>query len=210
MRKTNFYTGFLILLIVAIIIIEGCTPTKQKEVASLPNTKTKESMPIQHSEPGASETTKKFLTYSNPSDGIKIKYPVDWVKEDLLGGISYYFHPQNRDDTNSYYAEGLMITLGIFDDSQLTLEEYTKKTIDIYKSDNPDWVIIDSSKATLAGSPAHKFVVTYKDGDFNVKSMFIWTIKNGKPYIIAYTAEQDKYVALLRTAQEMINSLKIT
>ena len=205
----NFVTGFLTLLIVMLIVISSCSTPKPKGIVSSPTTKTKEPIPIQSSEPHLSETTKKFLTYDNPSDGIKIKYPMDWVQEDILGGISYYFYPQNRDDTNSYYAEGLMVTPGVFDDPQLTLDQYTEKTIEIYKNDNPEWVIIDSSKATLSGSQAHKFIVTYKDEEFNVKSMFIWTIRNNKPYIISYTAEQDRYETLLGTAQEMINSFEI-
>lgn len=128
----------------------------------------------------------------------------------MLGGISYFFHPKDRDDTNSYYAEGVMVTPGTFDDQQITLDQYTEHQMEIYKNEFPGWIIIDSSKATLVGSPAHKLIVTYKDGDFNVKSMFFWTIKNNKPYIIAYSAEENKYTDLLGIAQEMINSFEIT
>ena len=65
MKKMNFVTGFLTLLIVMSIVISGCSTTKPKEIVSSPTTKTKEPIPIQSSEPHISETTKKFLTYDN-------------------------------------------------------------------------------------------------------------------------------------------------
>lgn len=150
-------------------------------------------------------TGSNFLIYDNPSERIKIKYPSDWMEEDIMG-IGFFFHPRNNQDL--YSAEGVMITPGVFD-NPITLEEYSKKTMEIYKNDFPDMIVVDSSKTMIAGSPAKKLIVSYKDENHDVETMFIWTIKNDKMYMVAYSAEQKRYSILLETAEEMINSFEI-
>lgn len=179
----------IILVIFLVLILNGCA---KKEVKN-------ESL--------KTATEPNFKYYNNPTEGIKIKYPSDWVQEDLLGGFSFFFHPLGN--LNGYQAEGLTITPGIISED-VTLEMYTNSYIKELKNSDPNVKIIESAKSKLAGNAAYKLVFTTKDGEFNVKTMAIWTIKNNKPYLTTFSAESDRYQSLLATAQQMIESFEIT
>ncbi|MBI2653140.1 hypothetical protein HYX00_06750 [Candidatus Woesearchaeota archaeon] len=202
-KRRKYYSIKLFLVFLFIFILIGCTQKSNQHSKSLIGNQ------IDKTVQKPKESVKSnFLIYENPSDGIKIKYPADWVKDDVLGEISYFFHPKNKINED-YPNEGVIITPGVFE-NPIPLDEYAKRTLELQTEEFPDTTVIESSKTTLAGSPAKNLIIAYKDGNFNVKAMYVWTIKNNKMYMIAYTAEQDRYNTLLETAQEMINSFEIS
>jgi eukaryotic-like serine/threonine-protein kinase len=209
MKKTKLYIGILILLVVAVIVISGCTKeiAKPKETVSPPITETKETTPTQPSEPPASETT-KFQTYDSSAYGIRIKYPSDWTKnEQVMGTVAAFLSSQ--ESASDIFQENLNVIVQDLSTQPMTLEEYTELSVGQVEQFITDANILDSSATTLDGNSAHKVVYTGKQGQYNLKWMQIWTVKDNTAYVLSYTAEVNKYSDFLDTAQEMINSFEI-
>jgi hypothetical protein len=89
-----------------------------------------------------------------------------------------------------------------------TLESITSFHI-AYVQGFGNFTQIESGNATLAGNPAYKivFTATY-EGDFQ-KATQIWTVKDGKAYLLTYKTAPDDYNTYLSAAQQMIDSSKI-
>ena len=209
MKKTKFYIGILILLVVAVIVISGCTKetTKPKETVSPPTPETKETAPTQPSETPATETT-KFLTYDSSAYGIRIEYPSDWTKnEQVMGTVATFLSPQ--ESASDIFKENVNVIVQDLSTQPMTLEEYTELSVGQVEQFITDANILDSSVTTLDGTSAHKVVYTGKQGQYSLKWMQVWTIKDNTAYVLSYTAEANKYNDFLDTAQEMVDSFEI-
>lgn len=209
MKKTKFYNGLLILIMVAVIVISGCTKqtTKPKETISQPNTETKETIPTQPSELPTSETT-KFIVYDSSPYGIRIKYPSDWIKnEQVMGTVAAFLSP--RESASDIFQENINVIVQDLSAQPMTLQEYTELSVGQVEQFITDAKILDSSATTLDGNSAHKVSYTGKQGQYNLKWMQVWTIKDNTAYILSYTAEVNKYNDFLDVAQEMVNSFEI-
>ena len=72
-----------------------------------------------------------------------------------------------------------------------------------------DFTQIEAVNTNLAGNPAYKVVYTANIGGDLLKLTQIWTVKNGKEYIITYKAAPNNYDTYASTAQQMIDSFNI-
>jgi hypothetical protein len=91
-----------------------------------------------------------------------------------------------------------------------SLNEYTNITINkLHESFGNQ--IQSSEDAILAGNPAHKIVyTTYYGEQQNFKVFQIWTVKDGKAYIITYNATPSNHAYYYKSIiQNMINSFDI-
>jgi len=62
----------------------------------------------------------------------------------------------------------------------------------------------------LAGSPAYQIGFDYSYLDNNKKAIEIWTVKDGKVYIIDYVANEQVYDLTAPVVRKMIESFEIT
>jgi eukaryotic-like serine/threonine-protein kinase len=146
------------------------------------------------------QTNSKFVTYDNPTFGVRIQYPSDWGRLDL----SFQQHSADIDfyplaDTS--LAKNLKIQVKNIPFHNMTLEEYTNTQINLL-----DGNLLESSTTTLADIPGYKIVFTNMEG---LKTMQVWTIKDDKAYIITYVAQEEDYEKDLQIAQKMIDSFEI-
>jgi serine/threonine-protein kinase len=147
------------------------------------------------------QTNNKFVTYDNPTFGIRIQYPSDWGRLDLSflqDSADIDFYPLN--DTS--LAKNLKVQVKNLPFHNMTLEEYTNSQINLLEEN-----LLESSSATLAGIPGYKIVFTNIEG---LKTMQVWTIKDDKAYIITYVAQEEDYEKELQVAQKIIDSFEIT
>ena len=146
------------------------------------------------------QTNSKFVTYDNPTFGVRIQYPSDWGRLDL----SFLQHSADIDfyplaDTS--LAKNVKIQVNNLPSRNMTLEEYTNSQI------NPlEERLLESNTTTLAGIPGYEIVFTSLQG---LKTMQVWTIKDDKAYIITYVAQEEDYEKDLQIAQKMIDSFEI-
>jgi len=201
MRPNYLTFALFALAISAVILTTGCgeeetTPTATPAATRPPETAT--------AQPAAG-----LLTYDSPDYGIRIKYPADWAKqEQVMGAVVAFFAP--TEGPSDIFQDNVNIIVQDLSAQPMTLDEYTELSLGQIEQFITDPSILDSSAVTLADIPGHKIVYTGKQGQYDLKWMQVWTVKNDKAYVISYTAEVSRYSALLETVQEMIDSFEIS
>ena len=159
--------------------------------------------------PAHSQTDiEEFLIYQNPTDGIKMKYPKTWIKQEIgtFGDVAKFLSPI-KSGSNTFQA---LVTIEIENlKKPILLAEYTNSKVTEITQYLTNARIHDSRSTTLANLPAHEVVYSGKQEQYSVKRRAVWLLKNHRAYIITYTADESQYDDFLKTAQEMINSLEI-
>jgi serine/threonine-protein kinase len=149
-----------------------------------------------------------FLIYENKVEGIKIGYPADWTKkEQYMESVVAFLSP--KESPSDTFQENVNIIVQDLSAQPMTLEEYTELSINQIGQLVTNANIIESEATSLANNPGHKLVYTGIQGEYELKWMQIWTIKDNKAYIITYTAQIDKYSDFLEPVKQMIDSFEI-
>ena len=148
--------------------------------------------------------------YSNFDDGLSIQAPKNWQLKDDSNPqtqAAFFAQKENRDDK---FVEN--VSLYISDVSakpDVTVEETVTAWIDQSKLDYPDsFELVSQENATLGGISAVKVVATAKDDISPLKSMIVFALKDGKSYILAYSAEEKSFDKFLPDVENLINSFK--
>lgn len=157
-------------------------------------------------ETGSASTTGEqeggeLVSYTNSTLGIGIMYPADWkTKEELQDGMVSFIAPSTSAQTVNIISRKLPAQA-----SNLSLDEYTK--LSVAQLEKRGAKISQKEKTTLAGLSAYKVIYrTPTDLEF----MQVWTVKNGREYVVSYAAQTKKdYDTLLSTAEKMIKSFEI-
>lgn len=167
-----------------------------------------------------SQATIKFLNFSNPIFGIKIKYPDTWSSR-----VYPYNHQGNNTVVGFYSPSKTASQLGnisgvsgqfvpyldifVFDSKNMSLE----KIIDgrMKRIHNTTEIVIESKPYTLGNHEAHKLVYsTITGGDEFFKKMQVYTIYNNKVYLITFTAQQTLFSSYIPLVENMIDTFEIS
>jgi eukaryotic-like serine/threonine-protein kinase len=156
-------------------------------------------------------TTSNFLTYQNPTYGIKIQYPSDWTMSqtglrDYTNIVAFYSPLQNLTAVPSQF-----LLSRTHYSQNITLNDYGKLVNATLQQ--PGVQIVESKPFTLGdGTPAHSTVFIPPSGNvpFRPEIMLVWTVKGSNVYTLLYNGEAAKYSFYLPTIQKMINSFEIT
>ncbi len=152
--------------------------------------------------PSPSPSASSTLTY-NSTQGFAMKYPSDWTKDETNATLAVLFGLPTNNKTENLNVQVLNLSSS---DSLSTLTDEGIANAQSY--DN--FTQIAANNTTLAGYPAYKIVFTATiDGNF-VKVQQVWTVYEGKAYIITYKAAPANYDAYASTAQQMIDSFTTT
>lgn len=155
-------------------------------------------------------TSSPFLTYENPTYRIRIQYPSDWEKLEFSQRnivVIFRSQPENASDTK---LENLLIQVGNLPSQNIPLDEVVRANINNLKQSLIDFELIELNATTLSGNnPAHKVVYTNREGEDELKTMQVVSIKEDKIYLITYTAEASRYDRYLPIIQKMIDSFRI-
>jgi hypothetical protein len=91
--------------------------------------------------------------------------------------------------------------------NNVTLEKYTRDSINTFRNQSDGIRIVQSSPTTLAGNPAHELV--FAEG--NLRKKQIWTVvDNNTACVLMYNAEDSQFPNFLPQATQIINSFQIT
>lgn len=161
----------------------------------------------------AQSSPSSLLSYENPTYGIKIQYPSNWMASTnqlpTYNSIIGFYSPLESLSDVLPVEFALSITTYT---NNISLDEYTKITRTALEQQGME--ITESESTTLAGNPAHK--ITFSPGDqiaqnspVEFKFMQIFTTIGSKVYSLSYNAEASKFSTHLDTIQQMLNSLKI-
>ena len=140
-------------------------------------------------------TEPNFVPYSNPTFGIRTEYPADWGRLDLSfllnNSAVLDFYPLD-DSSGSEHVRIQIETL--LPAQNITLERYSQAKINSVEGE-----IVESNSTALAGLSAHEIVFN----NLGIKTMQVWTIKEGRAYSITYTAEEEDFEEDLQVAKRM-------
>lgn len=149
-----------------------------------------------------------FLTYGNSSLGITIKYPQSWERRDIdnpITGEVVAFVSSKQTEADKFQEK---LTISVEDFSG-TLEDFSDTSTKDITKHLVKAEIQKPRETTLANKSAYQLIYTGKDGENNLKSMQLFTLRGDKAYIVTYTAAIDNYNDFIQTAETMIKSFEI-
>lgn len=147
------------------------------------------------------ESVQEPTVYTNSALGITMMYPADWkIEEEIKNGVVSFTSPSVGKQVVNVLSRKLPSSAAV-----LSLDEYTK--LGVAQLEEKGVKFSQQKKTTLAELPAYKVVYrTPADLEF----MQVWTVKNGREYIVSYAAQTSKdYEVLLPTAQKMVDSFEV-
>jgi hypothetical protein len=168
----------------------------------------------------AANRSNTFLTYVNPILGLKIQYPYNWlIKEHPYNPagnstiVTFFSSSKSASATgNISGVSGMFVPymdIFVFDSKNMPLNELINGTINNIAKVN----LNESKPITLnnGNNPAYMLVYTVAiGGDELFKKMQVWTINDGKVYVITYNSQAASYFNYLPTVQKIIHSIEIT
>lgn len=160
-----------------------------------------------------------FTSYNNTELGIYLQYPANWSKMEEkfdanVNVISFISTPENDTDT---FTENVNIAIEPLQNESITLEEYSNTTLAALSNVFENFSLINKENTNLDGVPAIKIIfsitqpqITDQSRDIDtikqipMKIMQILAVKEGKAYVIIYSAEDAKYDYYLPIIEKMI------
>ena len=197
--KRNRWKIILVLAIISIIILPLFGMFIVRQIATSPDLQDTISQIF-----GPSET-KEFLIYEDLNEGIRIKYPENWLKQGEGKKVTFYSPQEGKNDP---YIEHVKVMVWDYDEtiSIKDVDNQFFETINTFPSSS----VIIKGEDILSSYPANYIVFTAIDDlGFKKKLKWIWTVRDNKPYVIQFSAEPDKYDEHLETVNEMIDSFEI-
>ena len=177
-----------------------------------------------------------FLIYQNPTNGITIRYPSDWLELQFNHGITMHRNNGNNypfpikvgffssgDNENPPDAMAENFLIGAFNDiirstsyspqNLSGFDKFINSQISSYKTHLPNFHIIRSVGNFMFpnnGGPAYEIEYTHKEGPSVLHTMQFWILNRDDVYVLMYNSDPDDYSDYIPTIQKMLNSFQIS
>jgi hypothetical protein len=152
-----------------------------------------------------------FSTYISPELGIQIDHPTDWsplIREYADDVLVLEFNA-SRSEMMQLLPPTVRISSAPQPDIS-NLDQLTNSLLAI-ASDYPRFSLKENSTQSLGNLTAQKVLYTYGTADpsqqFTLQAMDIWTLKDGKRYVISYIAPMSEFSMNLPVVEHMIRTL---
>jgi hypothetical protein len=152
-----------------------------------------------------------FSTYISPELGIQIDHPTDWsplIREYADDVLVLEFNA-SRSEMMQLLPPTVRISSAPQPDIG-NLDQLTNSLLAI-ASDYPRFSLKENSTQSLGNITAQKVLYTYGTADpsqqFTLQAMDIWTLKDGKRYVISYIAPMSEFSMNLPVVEHMIRTL---
>ncbi|MGD8397362.1 MAG: hypothetical protein PVG11_00760 [Anaerolineae bacterium] len=201
--------SYVLLIAVLLMTLAGCGATPSPVPTPTPTQPPPTETPTPPAEPTApAKPAGEFTTYEAAGGDFGIKVPAGWqVVEREANNTILFVSPAPADSTA--FRENVGVTIQDLGTDLLTLEDYTGG----FLSQAPDLVdnyhLIDSEGTTLADQPAYRVLYTGEQMGLPLQWLQVWMLKDGRAYIVTYTAEPDQFDEALNIAAYMISSLEV-
>ncbi len=150
-------------------------------------------------------TNTNYKEYKNTVKGFSIYAIKEWhVEENIKQAAFASFNTEKGKDD---FAESVNILIQDMKENPVTLQQYTDGSVkDIKKLTNAN--IESSEDVMFGGLNGHKIVYSNLAKSINYKKMSVYTIKDGKVYLLTYTAKSDTYSKYSDKIEEVVKSFK--
>ncbi len=154
-----------------------------------------------------SASTAVFETYKDAKYDFTIGYPKEWDRQEgVLGSAVALLSPLEGSSDN--FRESVNVLVQTLPD-KMTLDEYTKLSLDQASKLITGFDLLDQGSTTVAGSPARQMHYRGQQGVFRLEIKQVWMVQDGKAFVLTYTAEREQYTADLPTAEAMFASFRL-
>ena len=153
-----------------------------------------------------------FLTYENPTYGIFMRYPSNWIAStsglaDHTDLIAFYSPLRNVSDL----SQARLIISVIIYSQNVSLQEYTNYLSTILnQSEQVD--VTSSSEVDIAGYSGHRVVLANQPNQNTTLTFYqinTWTTIGNKVYFLTYQGEERAFNQYLPEVNRMLQSLTI-
>ncbi len=151
----------------------------------------------------------QFLSYQDQDYDLEINYPEDWqqqqINDFLIPGVIFI---SPLEDEQDLFQENVSISIeSLLEES--SLQTYTAESVAEIKRIDP--FVPPPEKTYLGKHESRK--ITYESKNrrgLEVTRTQIWTVSEGKAYILTYTAEPEQYQNFMPIVERMIESFKLS
>lgn len=150
-------------------------------------------------------TNTNYKEYKNTVKGFSIYAIKEWHVEENIKQAAFASFNTEKDKDD--FAESVNILIQDMKENPVTLQQYTDGSVnDIKKLTNSN--IESSEDVMFGGLNGHKIVYSNLAKSVNYKKMSVYTIKDGKVYLLTYTAKSDTYSKFSDKIEEVVKSFK--
>ncbi len=150
-------------------------------------------------------TNANYQEYKNTVKGFSIYAIKEWHAEENIKQAAFAFFNTEKDKDD--FAESVNLLIQDMKDTPVTMQQYTEGSEkDIKKLTNAN--IESSEDVTFGGLNGHKIVYSSTAKSINFKKMSVYTMKDGKVYLLTYTAKSDSYSKFINKIEEVVKSFK--
>jgi hypothetical protein len=153
------------------------------------------------------ESMGEALVFEDPNTGIRLSYPKNWTKEEGDKG-AVVFKLFDGAVNIRYISDDLTSA-----DKPVGLKEYTdelmSQSIAEAKNQNVAIKALSDEDTVLAGLPAHQWIYTVTLDSIQGHGMQVWTVKNGRSYVLTFTSPEDLFETFLPIFKKMLSTAAI-
>jgi hypothetical protein len=170
--------------------------------------------------------TNNFLTYDNPTLGIRMQYPSNWSPieygyNSTTNNTVVRFLSPSKTGSELGNVSGVSgnfvpyLDVFVFDSKNMSLDQIVKGRIN-YFSNNTDFAIHESKQYALNNGSNNKnnnkqpaYMLDYSatvGGDEVFRKMQVYTKFDNKVFVITFTSQQASFINYTPIVQKMINS----
>ena len=162
--------------------------------------------------------TDNFLTYDNPTLGLKIRYSSNWSV------VDYPYNPTGNNTIVGFFSDektsselgnvsgvsgSFVPYLDIFnfDSKNMSLDTIFNSIVRNFRN-NSNFLVNQSGPFTLSGNQSADMIVydARVGGDELFRKIQVYTIHDNKVYVISFTSQQSLFMKYLPEVKKMISS----
>lgn len=183
--------NYLILALIFFLLLEGCVSNeKQTSRKELPS---------------------NFLLYSNTVEGFSIGYPNYWKAKENFEGVTVAFTKEKHfEDLNADATVTILIKK--LSNPFRTLDNFVEINLDSLEKEFPSLKVLSKENITLADGTKVKQIILFdsENGMPLIKTLQVYTLKNGKGFVLNYLADENTYDLYIKDVNAMIESIEIS
>jgi len=145
--------------------------------------------------------------YKNKNFGYQLEYPSDFTIKTIGSATVFSSKIEDRTFAFSPSVNVVAINLGA---APADLDIFYKQSKDALERSLGMVKFLEDKKEKLAGADAYRLVYTSRQKKADFKFLQVMCIRNNRAYVVTYTALEEQYNKMLKTAQAIIKSFQIT
>ena len=145
--------------------------------------------------------------YKNKVFGYQLEYSAGFKIKTVGSAVVFSSDIEDKTFAFSPSVNIVVIDLGA---APVDIESFYKQSKDALERSLGNVKFLEDKKDKLSGISAYRLVYVSRQKKADFKFLQVMCIRDNKAYVLTYTALQEQYEKLLKTAQAIIKSFKIS